>query len=209
MAKKRVHLGSKNFFTITVLSVAVLFTLFMSNSFLQQKTSTQSEATGVSGQNLSICTIKVHIPAKSGQYITRDFGGGVQLFNGNQQSGDSRVLCAVKNPIDPNRPYYENYGYGKDRNLDVDNRMADENEYMDIWGGFKKKTNSLSVIADAGCITTARLYESAEKYDNLQAFATKKVDNTEGTKPKRENFQLSTSNRDKATAVKVTNICAY
>ena len=195
MAKKRVHLGSKNFFTITVLSVAVLFTLFMANSFLQQPTSTQSEATGVSGKKLDQCT---QLSIESGK-PNRDYGGGVQLFNGDNQTGGDRVFCVVKIPGSISKR--------GDRNLSEDNRKPNEQIYQDIWGNFNFKTNSFSVRADSYCLTGVYLYKSVKNYDENKHFAYKEVNNYHYSGPKTKHFQLDEANQNKTVAIRVNVSC--
>jgi hypothetical protein len=145
MAKKRVNLGSKNFFTITVLSVAVLFTLFMANSFLQQQTSTQSEATGDNTGNLTNCNSNY------------DRSGGIKLFNDAKANIDDdtayRIMCI------PLKNQKTNIQF--DPNLE----KQDGNKYNDIWK-FNDQTSSFTLRANKFCKIWVRFF-AKPNYQNF------------------------------------------
>jgi hypothetical protein len=192
-------LSSKHFFTLVVLSVAVLGTMLMTFAS-QQKTNTRSEATGAPGKNLDQCS---QLSIESGK-PNRDYGGGVQLFNGDiidgKPTGGDRVFCVVKLPGSISRR--------GDRNLSEDNRKPNEQIYQDIWGDFNFKTNSLSIRADSYCMTSVYLYKSVANYDEDKYFTVKEVNNYYYPYATTEHFQLNDAYKDKTVAIYVTVNCS-
>lgn len=183
--KKRVHLGAKNFFTMTVLSVAALVTLFMANSFLQQQTSTESEATGGSYGSLSACNFKY------------GRSGGVQLYNKLNQSGGYRVICIklrskISDPIVID--------------LEVDKHLGSiqsGQKYYDIWN-FNNKADSLKVRANPWCIVNVELYNGG--LGNNLLWKTQIGNNSTGDRYIKK-FNLPENKRNKATSIRMWSQC--
>ena len=76
--------------------------------------------------------------------------GGVKLFNGDNQTGGDRLMCAPFVAWDNTA-----YSYSDDLN---DKEHWWNDQYDEIWGSFQLKTESLRLRAYAGCIVKVKLY---------------------------------------------------
>lgn len=183
MARKRVHLGSKNFFLLTSLSVAALFTVFMANSFLQQQTSTQSEASGDNSGNLTNCN------------SSKGRSGGIELYNDLKANIDrntqKRVMCVTLKNQNTNKREDNHLEYGS-------------GQYTNIWK-FNNQTKSFTLRANKFCHVWVEFYNKP----NFQNFMwqTSRTAVAAWDRPVQKTFNLPQEYRNKASSIKVFTKC--
>lgn len=181
MAKKH-KLSSKQFFTMTVLSVTALFTIFMANSFIQQPTSTESEATGNNTGNLTNCN------ANNGR------SGGIQLYNDVKANIDNdtayRIMCVtLKNQKINTR-------------FDPSLQNEDGKYYYDI-SNFNNQTSSFKLRANKFCHVWVEFYAKP----NFQNFMWTSPTVAAWDRPVERLIDLPQEYRKNATSLKLYSQC--
>ena len=198
MAKNK--LNSKSFFSIVVLSVAVLGTMLFTFS-AQQKTNTQSEATGDNTGSLINCTLK------------NGYAGGIQLFNGPNNTGGYRTMClpahysktAFQLFVDPDLGADTGVFYDHDSIYKIDCTIYKcGGKYSNIWN-FDNKTESAKLRVNPGCTISGSLYDLKKVYGDFLLDIG--INNDNGTKARIVSKNLYKSKVNRASVMEFDVIC--
>lgn len=143
MAKRGPGITLHQYITAAVILIAAIgiaLTVYAS----QQRTQTQSEATGENRGSISHCN------------IGNGFAGGIELFDGPNQTYDQRVMCISLDIND---------GDSINNDPHLGNHEGGTANYYNIWN-FNNKTDSLKVRANPFCIVEASIFKDPN-YDIL------------------------------------------
>ena len=185
----KVTLGSKQFFTLAVLSTS-LIVMFFVTGVIKVPTSSQTEASGSSGWSLNDCT---SITAGSQYY----YGGGVKLFNGDNFTGGDRIACA---------PFL---GFNNETFEFTDNLNKKDYSYSyahdEVWGKFQLKTESLRLRALGGCLVKVKLFSEYNAPDHalIDTYSIDRIGKSTHTK----SIELPESQDNKAKSMKLSIRC--
>ena len=183
MAKTK--LNSKSFFSIVVLSVAVLGTMLFTFS-AQQKTNTQSDATGNNYGSLSNCS--------------SNYGrsGGIQLYDvvlsQIDKNTNTRIMCVrMQSKQESSTQPDPNLG-----------NIQSGSKYYDIWN-FNNQTRSFKLRANKFCYIRAEFY-GKPTYGNL-LYKSPYVGGTTVDRAIERPIDLPSDVRDKATSLILYTVC--
>ena len=182
MVKKRARLNSKQFFTISVLSV-MAFSLIVFTMAVQKPTNTQSEATGNNTGSIINCNLK------------NNRAGGIEVYD--QETGEKRVMC-----INLFKPYETSgISYKNDNNLGAFNASSDI--YSDIWE-FNDRVDSFKLRSNPWCIVQVSIFRDPNLSYLLKEYYVGAM--TVGNQTV-QNFDLASWHKNKATSIRLKASC--